>query len=56
MNTWDEMRRNGFLLVDQQHKIAVKSVLAQDDAVEIIKEILIKSFIDYLIQRGKEET
>lgn len=55
MNTWDEMRQDGFMLIDQQHKIAVKSVSIHDAAVEIIKEILIKSYIDYLIQRGKEE-
>ncbi len=56
MNTWDEMLQDGFLLIDQQRKIAVKSVSVQDAAVEIIKEVLIKSYIDNLIQRGKEET
>ena len=56
MNTWDEMSQNGFSIIDKQQKIAVKLVMGQDDALETVKEILINSYIDYLIRCGKEET
>lgn len=53
MNTWDEMSKNGFLIIDQQQKIAAKSIVDQDNAVETVKEILINSYIEYLIRNGK---
>ena len=56
MNTWEEMIQNGFSIIEQQHKIAVKLIMGQDDALETVKEILINSYIDYLIRCGKEET
>ena len=55
MNIWDEMSQNGFSIIDQQRKIAVKSIAGRDNAVELVKEILINSYVDYLIRRGKEE-
>ena len=55
LNTWDEMSQNGFSIIDQQRKIAVKLIMGQDDALETVKEILINSYIDYLIRCGKEE-
>lgn len=55
MNTWDEMSKNGFSIIDQQRKIAVKLIMGQDDTLETVKEILINSYIDYLISCGKEE-
>ena len=55
MNTWDEMSKNVFSIIDQQQKIAVKSIEDQDNSVETIKEILINSYIDYLIRNGKGE-
>ncbi len=55
METWDEMKKDGFFTIDQCHRIAVKSLSDQDNAAEIVKEILMKSYIDYLIQQRKEE-
>ena len=49
MNTWDEMSQNGFSIIDQQRKIAVKLIMGQNDALETVKEILINSYIDYQI-------
>lgn len=56
MNTWDEMKQDGFMLIDQQHKIVAKPISGRDDAAETVKKIVIKSYIDYLIQQRKEET
>lgn len=55
MDTWNEMCQNGFLTIDQRHRIAAKPISDQDDAAETVKEILIESYIDYLIRNGKEE-
>lgn len=54
MSTWNEMCQNGFLIIDQEHRVAAKSVSDQETAVEIIKDILIKSYINCLIHNGKE--
>lgn len=54
MSTWTEMCQNGFLIIDQEHRVAAKSVSDQETAVEIIKYILINSYINYLIHDGKE--
>ncbi|MGM9603178.1 MAG: hypothetical protein ACI3W5_16530 [Faecousia sp.] len=55
MDAWDEMSQNGFLILDQQRRIAAKTISGQDGVAEIVKEILINSYLDYLIRRGKEE-
>lgn len=55
MNTWDEMSQDGFFIVDHQRKIAVKSIADQENAVETVKDILINSYIDYLLHSEKEE-
>ena len=56
VNTWNEMIQNGFWVIDHQRKIAEKSVSDQDDAAEIVKEILVHSYINYLTRHGKEES
>lgn len=56
MSTWNEMCQNGFLIIDQEHRVAAKSVSDQDATAEIIKDILTKAYINYLIHNGKEST
>lgn len=56
MSTWNEMCQNGFSIIDQEHKTAVKSVSDQEATAEIIKDILAKAYINYLIDNGKEST
>ena len=56
MSTWNEMCQNGFLIIDQAHRVAVKSISDQEATAEIIKDILAKAYINYLIHNGKEST
>ena len=56
MSTWNEMCQNGFLIIDQEHRVAAKSVSDQETTVGIIKNILTKAYINYLIHNGKENT
>lgn len=56
MSTWDELCQNGFLIIDQEHRVAAKSVSDQEATAEIIKDILTKAYINYLIRNGKEST
>ena len=56
MSTWNEMCQNGFLIIDQEHRVAAKAVSDQDATAEIIKDILTKAYINYLIHNGKERT
>ena len=54
MNTWEELNASGFSIIDQHHRVAVKSVPCHEDETELVKEILINAYIDYLIQQRKE--
>lgn len=56
MSTWSEMCQNGFLIIDQEHRVAAKSVSDQETTAEIIKDILTKAYISYLIHNEKENT
>lgn len=56
VSTWNEMCQNGFLIIDQEHRVAAKAVSDQDATAEIIKDILTKAYINYLIHNGKEST
>lgn len=56
MSTWNEMCQNGFLIIDQERRVAAKSVSDQEATAEIIKDILTKAYINYLIYNGKEST
>lgn len=55
MSTWNEMCQNGFLIIDQEYRVAVKPISDQETTVEIIKDILIKAYIYFLFYNGKEK-
>ena len=56
VSTWNEMCQNGFLIIDPEHRVAAKSVSDQEATAEIIKDILAKAYINYMIHNGKEST
>ena len=55
MNSWEELCQDGFTTIDTQWKIAVKIVQENADAIDLMKDTLINSYIEYLIKSGKEE-
>jgi len=56
VSTWNEMCQTGFSIIDQEHKVAAKSVPNQENTAELIKDILTKAYINYLIHNRKENT